>query len=85
MNVASGRVIGSLKSRHRSQEFLAFLSQIERTVPAGLHVPLIVHNYATHKTAGVALAQSPSLGVLSRPLRVFRPSRAEPGGYRRPT
>ena len=54
LDVASGRVIGSLKPRHRSQEFLAFLRQIERTVPTGLDVHLIVDNYATHKTAGVA-------------------------------
>lgn len=54
LDVATGRVIGSLKPRHRSREFLSFLRQIQRQVPPGLDVHLIVDNYATHKTAAVA-------------------------------
>jgi transposase len=54
LDVASGRIIGSMKERHRSREFVSFLRQIEKEVPAGLDVHLVVDNYATHKTAGVA-------------------------------
>lgn len=54
LDVASGRIIGSLKQRHRSREFLGFLRQIEKNVPADLAVHLIVDNYCTHKTASVA-------------------------------
>ena len=54
LDVATGRVIGSVKPRHRSREFLAFLRQIEQEVPAGLEIYLVVDNYSTHKTATVA-------------------------------
>jgi transposase len=47
--------------RHRAQEFLAFLEQIDRTVPTDLALHLIVDNSSTHKTAEVQafLAQHP--------------------------
>ena len=35
--------------RHRHQEFLRFLRKIERAVPAGLDIHVILDNYATHK------------------------------------
>ena len=54
LDVATGRVIGSVKPRHRSREFLAFLRQIEREVPTGLPIHVVVDNYAIHKTAAVA-------------------------------
>jgi transposase len=54
LDVATGRIIGATKSRHRSQEFLSFLRQIEREVASPLEVHLILDNYATHKTAEVA-------------------------------
>ncbi|MBC2594491.1 IS630 family transposase [Ruficoccus amylovorans] len=50
LDVATGRVISSLKPRHRSREFLSFLRQIERTVPDGLDIHIVLDNYATHKT-----------------------------------
>ena len=53
LDVASGRVIGKLFRRHRAKEFLAFLREIEKSVPDDLHVHLIMDNYATHKTAEV--------------------------------
>jgi putative transposase len=40
-------------TRHRHQEFLAFLKRIDAAVPAHLDVHLIVDNYATHKHAKV--------------------------------
>jgi transposase len=54
LNVATGRVIGTTKSRHRSREFVSFLRHIEREVASELDVHLILDNYATHKTAEVA-------------------------------
>jgi hypothetical protein len=50
LDMASGKVIGSLKQRHRATEFKKFLIQIDEEVPAELDVHLILDNYATHKT-----------------------------------
>jgi putative transposase len=49
LDVASGKVLTRCQPRHRHQEFLAFLKQIEANVPKELDVHLIVDNYATHK------------------------------------
>jgi transposase len=49
LEVATGRVIGSCKSRHRHQEFLAFLKQIDRQTPKDIDLHLVLDNYATHK------------------------------------
>ncbi len=53
LDVASGAVITQCKSRHRHQEFLAFLRHLDRNVPATLDVHLIIDNYGTHKHAKV--------------------------------
>jgi hypothetical protein len=49
LNVLEGKVIGRCMQRHRHQEFVRFLNAIEREVPAGKRVHLILDNYATHK------------------------------------
>jgi transposase/transposase-like protein len=49
LNIATGKVIGQCKAKHRHQEFLAFLRKVERETPAELKLHLIVDNYATHK------------------------------------
>lgn len=49
LNAATGEVIAQCKSRHRHQEFLAFLKHVDQAVPEDLDVHLIVDNYATHK------------------------------------
>jgi transposase len=54
LDIATGKVIGRCQKRHRHQEFLRFLDQIERTVPAHLDIHLVLDNYATHKTPKVA-------------------------------
>ena len=54
LEVATGRIIGRCQARHRQQEFVRFLDQIERSVPAGLDIHLVLDNYATHKTPKVA-------------------------------
>lgn len=50
LDVATGKVIGSLHRRHRASEFRKFLDTIDAAVPAELAVHLILDNYATHKT-----------------------------------
>ncbi len=51
LDIATGKVIGRCQKQHRQQEFVRFLEQIERTVPAGLDIHLVLDNYATHKTS----------------------------------
>ncbi|QDQ29178.1 IS630 family transposase [Chitinimonas arctica] len=53
LDVATGKVIGQLKRRHRSVEFLQFLNTIDASVPADLDIHLIMDNYGTHKTEKV--------------------------------
>jgi transposase len=53
LNVLTGMVIGQCLARHRHQEFLKFLRTIDREVPQGLQIHLILDNYATHKHANV--------------------------------
>jgi transposase len=44
-----GKVIGHCMPRHRHQEFIRFLKQIDTDTPRGLDLHLIVDNYGTHK------------------------------------
>ena len=65
LDVATGEVITQCRPRHRHQEFLGFLRQIETSVPEDLDVHLIVDNYCTHKHAKVRawLTQRPRFHV----------------------
>jgi transposase len=49
LNVLDGSVIGQCMQRHRHQEFIRFLNQIEAKVPVGRLVHVILDNYAAHK------------------------------------
>lgn len=49
MDYLQGRLISSIETQHRHQEWLAFLKKINRETPKGLQLHLIVDNYATHK------------------------------------
>ncbi|MFV0131591.1 IS630 family transposase [Streptomyces sp. HMX112] len=53
LKVATGKVIGSLPRRHRAEEFKKFLIKLDKEVPAGLDVHLVLDNYATHKTPAI--------------------------------
>ena len=44
-----GTVIGRNMQRHRPQEFIRFLNEVEKAVPAGKVVHAILDNYAAHK------------------------------------
>ena len=49
IDMVQGTVIASCMARHRHQEWIKFLNQIDRETPADLDIHLIVDNYATHK------------------------------------
>jgi transposase len=53
LDVLTGSVIGQCLPRHRHGEFLKFLKTIDREVPRGLNVHLILDNYATHNHPNV--------------------------------
>jgi transposase len=49
LNVLDGTVLGRCMQRHRHQEFIRFLNQVEAAVPAGKLVHAVLDNYGTHK------------------------------------
>jgi len=49
IDMAQGKVIASCMPRHRHQEWIKFLKQIDAETPEDLDLHLIVDNYATHK------------------------------------
>jgi transposase len=55
LNVATGEVIGQCHRRHRHQEFLKFLNELDAklTREPGVEIHLVLDNYGTHKTAAV--------------------------------
>jgi transposase len=53
MDVATGVIFHRCAPRHRHEEFLAFLKQLQRETPRHLDLHLIVDNYRTHKHATV--------------------------------
>jgi hypothetical protein len=67
MDVASGVTISSCYWRHRHQEFLRFLNEVDASLPRNFDVHLVMDNYGTHKVTKVRTwlgAPSP----ISRPL-----------------
>lgn len=60
LDVATGKVVGNCKKRHRHQEFLSFLRLLDRQYPVK-EIHLVLDNYGTHKHAKVKewLAQHP--------------------------
>ena len=61
LNALDGTVIGTCMDKHRHEEFLRFLRTIDKEVPKGLAVHMILDNYATHKHKDVVawLAKHP--------------------------
>jgi transposase len=49
IDMTQGKVIASCMQRHRHQEWIKFLKQIDAETPEDLALHLIVDNYATHK------------------------------------
>ena len=55
LNVATGAVIGKCYKRHRQQEFLKFLNEVDAQIEKepGVEIHIILDNYGTHKTPSV--------------------------------
>ena len=53
LDVASGVTISSCYRRHRHQEFLRFLEDVDASLPRGFDVHLVMDNYGTHKVKKV--------------------------------
>ena len=53
LDLATGKVIGRLHSRHRAIEFKQFLQTLDREVPDQLAVHLVLDNSSTHKTPAI--------------------------------
>lgn len=49
LNYLNGKILAQRAPRHRHQEWLAFLKQIEQETPKGMDIHVILDNYATHK------------------------------------
>ena len=49
LNVLDGTIIGRNMKRHRHQEFIRFLNEVDAQVPKRKAIHAIVDNYATHK------------------------------------
>ncbi len=54
-DMASGKVITDVRSKHTSDDFIAFLGLIERNVPKDLDVHVILDNLSAHKTPKVKM------------------------------
>ena len=65
LDLASGKVIGSLHKRTRAIEFHKFLQTIDQQVPKHLDVHLVLDNSSTHKTPKIRawLASHPRFHV----------------------
>ena len=53
LNVLTGEVFGQNKQRHRTKEFIDFLNALEREIPAGKVVHVVLDNLQTHKSPKV--------------------------------
>lgn len=53
LEVAQGKVVGQCYARHRHQEFLKFLKQLDDEFPGKIKLHLVMDNYGTHKHAKV--------------------------------
>ena len=53
LDVATGRVIGACRQRHRASEFRGFLDLIDRSVPPDLDLHLVLDNASTHKAPAI--------------------------------
>jgi transposase len=55
LNIATGEVIGKCFRRHRHQEFLKFMKEVDAAIPEeeGVEIHVVMDHYATHKTPAV--------------------------------
>ena len=50
LDVKAGTITGKCMPRHRASEFRKYPDEVERSVPEGLDVHIVMDNVATHKT-----------------------------------
>ena len=53
LNYIDGKIISTTQDKHRHEEWLKFLKQIDKETPLDLDLHLIVDNYSTHKHENV--------------------------------
>jgi transposase len=53
LNVATGEVLARCKQRHRAQDFVAFLRELDGSVAPALQVHVVLDNLSAHKTPAV--------------------------------
>jgi transposase len=53
LNVATGEVIARTKAKHRAKDFVAFLNEMDASLPEGLEAHVILDNLSAHKAAAV--------------------------------
>jgi transposase len=53
LNVATGEVLARCKQKHRAQDFVAFLNEIDASVAPDLEIHVVLDNLATHKAPAV--------------------------------
>ena len=53
LNVATGEVLARCKQQHRAQDFVAFLREIEASVPPALEVHVVLDNLSAHRAPAV--------------------------------
>jgi transposase len=53
LNVLDGEVVGQCTARHRHQEFLRFLRQLDREFPKSLDLHIVLDNSSTHSHPNV--------------------------------
>jgi hypothetical protein len=67
LDITTGKVIGSLHSRHRAIEFKKFLQRLDREVPADLEVHLVLDRDLEREAPTLRLGQDrrgdPRLGL----------------------
>jgi len=81
LDMLEGRLIGQCMPRHRHQEFIKFLKQIDAETPPELDLHLIVDNYATHKHPKVPTSSS-WLNLVERWFREITDKRIRRGVFR---
>ena len=53
LNLATGEVIHQIRPQHRAVEFKKFLMAIDKVVPDGLDIHVVLDNSSTHKTPDI--------------------------------
>ena len=53
LNVATGEVLARCKQRHRAQDFVAFLNEIEASVEPALEIHVVLDNLSAHRAPAV--------------------------------